>query len=123
MRDRGDEEEEFRGSGTMPDDIFVDQKALDRALQMERDVHPAEGEEALTQRLFKENAAQVAMQMVHIATRGTSERIRLDAGKYIIDRVLGPVGKAQSLGDGPLDQMVRQMQRDAEEAANQAYDR
>jgi hypothetical protein len=122
MRDRDENEgTEFRGSGRLDDDELIDQEAVNRALQMERDVHPAETEEGLTQRLFRENAASVAMQMVHIATRGTSERIRLDAGKYIIDRVLGPVGKQNETGDGPLDQMVRQMQRDAEIAANQAY--
>ena len=124
MRDRDENEEtEFRGSGRLDDDMFPDQAAIDASLSMERTVHKGEGEEALTNRLLKENAATVAMQMVHLATRSPTENVRLAAGKYILDRVLGPVGKTNSLGDGPLDAMVRQMQRDAEVAANEAYDR
>jgi hypothetical protein len=68
--------------------------------------------------LFKENSARVAMSVVNIALRGTSERLRLDAGKYVIDRVLGPIGKETHRADSPLDAMVRQMQEDAEAAAN-----
>jgi hypothetical protein len=63
------------------------------------------------------------MQIVQIALTGTSERLRLDAGKYVVDRVLGPMGKETHRADSPLDKMVRQMQKDAEEMANEAYDK
>jgi hypothetical protein len=118
---RDSEDDDFRGTGEMLPDGFVNEEAIAGALAMERQTHPDETHEMLTFRLFKENAAQVAMQMVNIALRGSSERLRLDAGKYVIDRVLGPMGKETHRADSPLDQMVRQMQADAEEAANQAY--
>jgi hypothetical protein len=116
-------EEPFRGTGTpqMPEG-FVDQEAVANALAMERATHVDESTEDLTHRLFKENSPNVAMQLVNIALRGSNERLRLDAGKYIIDRVMGPVGKETYRADSPLDAMVRQMQRDAEDAANKAYD-
>lgn len=112
------EDEEFRGTGTQLPDGFVDHAAVARALNMERQMHPAESTEDLTFRLFKENAPQVAMQIVNIALNGSSERLRLDAAKLVIDRILGPVGKETHRADSPLDAMVRQMQQDAEAAAN-----
>lgn len=110
-----------RGSGTPLPEGFVNQDAMNSALAMERGAHPEESNEALTHRLFKENSPLVAMQIVHIALNGTSERLKLDAGKYIVDRVLGPTGKETYRADSPLDAMVRQMQEDAESAANKAY--
>jgi hypothetical protein len=115
---RDDDETEFRGSGTPVPLSEEDQRRLDQAVAMERTTHADESEEALTQRLFKENSARVAMSLVDIALRGASERIRLDAGKNVIDRVLGPVGKETYRADSPLDAMVRQMQLDAEAEAN-----
>jgi len=109
------------GSGTPLPEGFVNQEAMDIALGMERATHPDETTEELTHRLFKENSPSVAMQIVHIALRGTSERLKLDAGKYVIDRVMGPVGKETHRADSPLDALVRQMQDDVEKAANEAY--
>ena len=120
MRDHEDDDD-FRGSGTQLPDGFVNQEALQKAIAMEKDLHPAESSEELTHRLFQENAPQVAMQVVNIALQGSSERLRLDAGKYVIDRVLGPMGKETHRADSPLDKLVRQMQADAEAAANQTY--
>jgi hypothetical protein len=123
--DRDDEHSEpFRGTGTpqMPDG-FVDEDAVAAALSMERATHTNESTEDLTHRLLKENSPHVAMQLVNIALRGSSERLRLDAGKYILDRVMGPVGKETHRADSPLDKMVRDMQDAAEEAANAAYDK
>jgi len=85
---------------------------------MERVTHVEESEEALTQRLFRENSARVAMSLVDIAIRGSSERLRLDAGKYIVDRVLGKIGDDTHRADSPLEAMLRQMEVDVENAAN-----
>ena len=115
---RDDDETEFRGSGTPVPLSEEDMKRLDQAVAMERVTHHEETEEALTHRLFRENSARVAMSVIDIALRGTSERLRLDAGKYVIDRVLGPTGKETYRADSPLDAMVRQMQQDAENEAN-----
>jgi len=123
-RDDSFDTEPFRGTGTpqMPDG-FIDEDAVQRALQMERVTHSEESTEDLTHRLFKENSPAIAMQMVNIALRGSSERLRLDAGKYVIDRVMGPVGKETHRADSPLDKMVRDMQEAAEAAANEAYEK
>lgn len=110
-----------QGSGRPLPEGFVNQDAMRAALTMERNLHPEESQEQLSQRLFKENAPNVAMQIVHIALNGTSERLKLDAGKYVIDRVLGPLGRETHRADSPLDAMVRQMQQDAENMANAAY--
>jgi hypothetical protein len=115
---RDDDETEFRGTGTPVPLSAEDEARLDRAMAMERQTHTDESEEALTHRLFRENSARVAMAIVSIALKGSSERLRLDAGKYVIDRVLGPTGKETYRADSPLDAMVRQMQLDAEDAAN-----
>lgn len=109
------------GSGTPLPEGFVNQAALKAALDMERSMHPEETQEELSHRLFKENAPGVAMSIVQIALQGSSERLKLDAGKYVIDRILGPVGKETYRADSPLDAMVRQMQQDAESAANEAF--
>jgi hypothetical protein len=114
------EDEEFRGTGTPFPLSDEEERRLDEALSMERQTHNDESEEVLTHRLLKENAARVAMSVVNMAVRGTSERIRLDAGKYVLDRVLGRIGDETYRADSPLDAMVRQMQEDAEQAANVA---
>jgi gamma-glutamylcysteine synthetase len=121
MSDQEYEEEEFRGSGTRLPDGFVDKQAMDAAVGMERDLHPEETHEELTLRLLRESVPQVAMQIVHLALQGSSERLRLEAGKYVVDRVLGPLGRETHRADSPLDKMVRQMQQDAEKAANESY--
>lgn len=115
MRD----DEEFRGSGTP---YHLDPEAeqrLDEALRMERVTHSDESEEALTQRLFKENGARVAMGLVNIALKSPNERIRLDASKYVVDRVLGPLGKETYRAESPLEKLVAQMQQDTEDFANE----
>jgi hypothetical protein len=117
MRD-DEEETEFRGSGTPRPLSPEDEQRLDEALRMERIAHEDESEEALTQRLFKENGARVAMGLVNIALKSPNERIRLDASKYVVDRVLGPLGKETYRAESPLEALVKQMQKDTESFAN-----
>jgi hypothetical protein len=57
--------------------------------------------------------------IVHIALYGSSERLRLDAAKYVTDRVLGRVGDDVIIGkNSPLDQLIMNMQKAAEAHAN-----
>lgn len=43
------------------------------------------------QQVFLRNASPAAQQIVDIALTGQSERLRLDASKYVVDRVLGRI--------------------------------
>jgi hypothetical protein len=108
----------FRGTGS-PVPLSPEEEArLDSALALEKAHGGDESEEALTFRLFRENAPRVAMSVINVALKGSSERLRLDAGKYVLDRVLGKIGDERVRPDSPLDALVRQMQIDAEGAAN-----
>lgn len=44
-----------------------------------------------TQLVFHRNAARAAQQIVNIAFNGSSDRLRLDASRYVVDRVLGRI--------------------------------
>ena len=44
-------------------------------------------------KLFYETAAQAAATITQIAQHGTTERVRLDAAKYVVERVLGRLGE------------------------------
>lgn len=44
-----------------------------------------------TQKVFEERAHEVAAELVRIALHGATDRSRIDAGKYIVDRVLGRI--------------------------------
>lgn len=51
--------------------------------------------------LFKENAANAAQSIIHTALYSDNERVRLDASKYVVERVLGRAGDTTS--DPSLD--------------------
>ena len=73
----------------------------------------------MSRRIFRENAPNAAASIVHIALYGSNERLRLDAAKYITDRVLGRVGDDVGRDDdSPLDVMIKNMQLAAESHAN-----
>lgn len=48
-----------------------------------------EEESALAERLLRENLPMAAMSIVKIAQKGSTDRVRLDAAKYIVERNLG----------------------------------
>jgi len=58
-------------------------------------VNPAKTAE----QIFRQNASLAAEQIVALSLGGANERVRLDASKYIIERVLGRVGDMKPLGD------------------------
>jgi hypothetical protein len=90
------------------------------ALNSERTIlHTSETNAQTARRIFQENAPGAAASIAHIALYGSNERLRLDAAKYISDRVLGRVGDDLGQGeDSPLDAMIRSMQTAAEVHAN-----
>jgi hypothetical protein len=70
----------------IPDDALT-------GLVSERSLHPEEDEVALAQRLFRENTPAAAASIIHSAIHSPSERVRLDASKYVLERTMGPVGE------------------------------
>jgi hypothetical protein len=89
------------------------------ALNQERTIITGETQEQTARRLMRENAPGATLAIVHIALYGANERLRLDAGKYILDRVLGRPGDDLGEGaDSPLETALRRMQEAAEVHAN-----
>lgn len=83
-------------------DGWVPDAALEN-LVAERTLHPGETNPKTTKRILDENAPLVVQSIVNLALRSKSERTRLDAGKYVLDRVLGRVGDGQiDEDDDPL---------------------
>jgi hypothetical protein len=78
------------------------------ALRQEREVFTDESLEAQSRRLLRESAPLAVTTVVNIARSGGSDRVRLDASKYLLDRVLGKVGD-DAFGDelDPLTAFVK----------------
>lgn len=53
--------------------------------------------EQTAQQAFRQNAKAVAEEICTLALSAPNDRVRLDAGRYVIDRVLGRVGDAKEL--------------------------
>ena len=74
---------------------------LNASLQLEEQVHPDETHKERSQRLLDENSPRAALAIVHLATYGHNESIRLKAATYIVDRNLGrvPLGTSDEKQD------------------------
>jgi hypothetical protein len=97
-----------------------DDKALEAA-RMEAQVFGrapnGEGEtpRQTLRRLFEENSARAALQIINLSNSASGERVRLDASKYIVERVLGPMTTLKP-GDtdaepGSLEHTLAQMSK------------
>ena len=76
------------------------------ALNMERQMNPGETEKELARRLMKENLPQVTMNVINTALHGSNDRIRFDASKYIMERVLGKIGDdTYETSKSPLEEL------------------
>jgi hypothetical protein len=95
----------------------VTDEDLAKMLGLEREVHPDETPEARARRMLKEGADAATASIVQIAVRGSTERLRLDAAKYILDRVLGKPGEDIS-GRDHLQELLEEMVDGAEKHAN-----
>ena len=96
------------------------------ALTMERSISPNETDVQIAQRLFTENAPHAAKRIIELGRRANSERTRLDANKYIVDRVLGRLtdkGFNFADKDDPFTQLYEAVTRDATESEAKAIDR
>ena len=107
------EPEEFDDPNWVPDEILA-------SMKMERSKGPTgeiESDEAISRRIFKENAPLAASAIARLAIHGASERTRLDASKYIVERVLGPVGNDVGAAD-PIRDFMEDVIQKAEAFAN-----
>lgn len=77
------------------------------ALKMERTVNPSETEEELARRIIRENLPAAASAIAHLAIHSPSEKTRLEAARYIVDRNLGKIGDERTFGDkDPWDELL-----------------
>jgi len=94
-------------------------------LVMERAVNPSESTEEMARRLFHENLPTAVASIVHTAIHSPNEKTRLDASKYVVERVLGKIGMEQpddgkSPWESLLANVVTSGTNAAENFANQA---
>jgi len=85
------------------------------ALLAEREIHPDETPEQTARRLLIENLGPVTLGLIHTALHGSTERTRLDAQKYVMERVLGRVGD-DAFGD--VDSPIERFLAGVEDIAN-----
>ena len=97
------------------DDDWIPADALDK-LKLERQVHDDETEQQLSRRLMRENLPVITAGLIHTAINDPSSRVRLDAQKYIMERVLGKVGDDAYEGTvSPIDALTAALVNDTEE--------
>ncbi len=91
---------------------WIPDEALE-SMVMERSVHRNETNKKTATRLVEENAPLVAQSMIHLAIYSQSERIRLDAGKYLLDRTLGRIGEAPVAEESsPIRELIESVMSD-----------
>jgi hypothetical protein len=107
-----------RGDGReFQDEKWVPDESL-KALAMEADLHPEETEIERAKRLLIENVDIAVAGQVWLARNSSSERIRSDAQRYIIERVRGKAGETPAMGS--LDDLFERLDRMNEHAAAMA---
>lgn len=100
--------DEYEDEKWVPDDAISN-------LALEADLHPEESHEARAKRLLVENVDVAAASLIHIAKNDPNSRMRADASKYIMERVLGRAGDAPATGT--LDDLFDALDRLNENAA------
>jgi hypothetical protein len=63
----------------------------------------------IAERLFEENVVGATLSLINIARNASSDSVRLNAAKYVVDRVLGPSRKDSPLEVNPLDALIEEM--------------
>ena len=112
----GDDTDNTDGNGDMSDAPVEDSAHREQlpsvdddvlaALNMERQMNPGETEKELARRLMKENLPQVTMNVINTALHGSNDRIRFDASKYVMERVLGKIGDdTYETSKSPLEEL------------------
>jgi hypothetical protein len=87
--------------------------------QLEASLDPNESPLSRAKRMFSEAADLAAGSIIDIALHEQNPRLRLDAAKYITDRVMGPTTQVNPVDeDNPLDKLMRAYTNQAESYAN-----
>lgn len=94
--------------------LWDDDNALE-ALKLERTVHGDETNEQLVKRMLDEAAPRAVQSIMKIAFFGANENTKLNAAKYIVDRVLDTQDGAHK---AKWEEMVGDMVSEAELLAN-----
>jgi len=102
---------------TIDDRAWIPDSAIE-GLAMERDAHPSESDIELTRRQFRESSPAAAASIVHLALYSAVEKVRLDASKYVVERVLGKPGEENPHGRTPLEALLEGVYKPIEEYAN-----
>lgn len=93
---------------------WVSDEDLQAAMQMEQTVFGRDlsvgASVSLAKRLFKENAAAAAQSIIKTAIHGSTEKVRFDAAKYVLERALGPASQAPKDEDGELEPLEAAVQ-------------
>lgn len=104
------EEDPDKPDTWVPDDVIA-------GLAMERQMFAEETEETSVRKIFRLNAPAAAAAVVHIALHGSNERLRLDASKYVVERVIGRVGDDVYGETNPVDDFISSVIQYTEENA------
>lgn len=105
----------YDNSNESPDNVddasdgWVPDAALANLVQ-ERELYPLESNPQTTKRHLDENSPLVVQSIVRLALHSRSERTRLDAGKYVLDRVLGRIGDEKLDGtESPITKLIEEI--------------
>ena len=83
--------------------------------------HDGETHQQYARRMMEESLPQVVKGLVFTAVHSTNDRIRLDAQKYLVDRVLGKPGEdASKKGLSSLETLFKNMEESAEALVKEA---
>lgn len=99
---------------TATEGIWDSAEAIE-SLKMERSVHPEETNETLTKRILEQAAPMAAQSIVHLALHSTNDNTRLNAAKYVTDRLLDAETES---GKAVWERMMAEVISDAELHAN-----
>lgn len=101
---------------TPSDAQWVSDADLTAAMQMETTVFGRDlstgASKSLAKRLFAENAAAAAQSIIKTAIHGSTEAVRFNAAKYVLERALGPTSlafKENDNADEPLEAAMREL--------------
>lgn len=109
--------DEFEDDPTALTDEQIEALRTERTTIYASDDGTEESHEAQARRIFRENAGVAATTLVNLAIHGVSERTRLDAAKYVTERVLGKIGDENG-ADDPLRSFMEDLAKKAESFAN-----
>jgi hypothetical protein len=76
------------------------------SLKSETDIMHDGNPKATADKILTENVAAAASQMIWSALHSPNEKIRMDASKYVLERVLGPVKDGKPVGEDPLSELL-----------------